>query len=179
MYVASSRELWLELEARFGESNSPMIYQFHREIGEVMQGNMTTTEYYTKLKRLWDEHMCLAPTPKCICTGCSCGINKAMADLIASNHLIQFLVGLNAVYDQSWSQILLLEPLPSVTKAYPMLLRMEKHMQKLGHTKDSCLKLHGVPDWYKDITEQRKKSRRRGRSFTALVSNDQVARVFE
>ncbi|KAL2235941.1 UNVERIFIED_CONTAM: Retrovirus-related Pol polyprotein from transposon RE1 [Sesamum indicum] len=37
MYVGSTRELWIEVEARFGESNSPMIYQLQREIGQVTQ----------------------------------------------------------------------------------------------------------------------------------------------
>ncbi|KAL2246225.1 UNVERIFIED_CONTAM: hypothetical protein Sindi_2890700 [Sesamum indicum] len=50
MYISSFSELWLELEARFGESNNPMIYELQREIGLVMQGNMSITEYYTKLK---------------------------------------------------------------------------------------------------------------------------------
>ncbi|XP_020546985.1 uncharacterized protein LOC110011335 [Sesamum indicum] len=103
MYVGSARELWIELEARYGESHNPMIYQLQREIREITQENMSVTEYYTKLKRLWDELMCLAPAPKCICTGCTCGVNKAMAEMSASNHLIQFLVGLNNVYDQARS----------------------------------------------------------------------------
>ncbi|KAL0337574.1 UNVERIFIED_CONTAM: hypothetical protein Scaly_2032500 [Sesamum calycinum] len=97
MYVGSSRELWLELEARFGESNNPMIYQLQREIGQVTQGNMSIIEYYTKLKKLWDE-------------------------------LCAWLPHLNA-HAQAHNQILLLQPLPSVTKAYSMLLRMEKQMQ--------------------------------------------------
>ncbi|KAL2232744.1 UNVERIFIED_CONTAM: hypothetical protein Sindi_1454400 [Sesamum indicum] len=154
MYVGSSRELWIELEARY--------------------------------------------------------VNKAMDEMNASNHLIQFLVGLNSVYDQARSQILLLEPLPTVTKAYSMLNRMEKqmqmnlgsvetnsgvafqvkgqgykkklitdkrhvvceHCQKTGHMKDSCFKLHGVPDWYKDMTDQRKKVAGRGRGYSAMVSGD-------
>ncbi|KAL2226676.1 uncharacterized protein LOC110011893 [Sesamum indicum] len=129
MYVGSSRELWIELEDRYGESNSPLIYQLQREIRQVTEGNMSVIEYYTKLKRLWDELMCLAPMPICICTNCTCRINKAMADMVASNQLIQFLVGLNSVYEQARSQILLLEPLPTVTKAYSMLIRMEKQIQ--------------------------------------------------
>ncbi|KAL2241477.1 UNVERIFIED_CONTAM: Retrovirus-related Pol polyprotein from transposon TNT 1-94 [Sesamum indicum] len=211
MYVSSSRELWLELEARFGESNSPMVYQLQREIGQVTQGNMSITEYYTKLKRLWDELTCLAPVPRCICTGCSCDINKAMAEMTASNQLIQFLVGLNTVYDQARSQILLLEPLPSVTKAYSMLIRMEKqmqmnmsglemnsgtafqvktqsfkkktmvdkrhlfcdHCQRTGHSKDTCFKIHGVPDWYKEMTDQRRKTGGRGRGFVAAATTEQ------
>ncbi|KAL2251770.1 UNVERIFIED_CONTAM: hypothetical protein Sindi_2299300 [Sesamum indicum] len=201
MYVSSTRELWLELEARFGESNSPMVYQLQREIGQVMQGNMSITEYYTKLKRLWDELTCLAPTPKCICARCTCGVNKAMMEMTASNQLIQFLVGLNTVYDQAKSQILLLEPLPSVTKAYSMLIRMEKQMQmnvsgiemnsgaafqvkthnsfkKKGFVDkrhlDSCFKLHGVPEWYKEITDQQRKSGGRGRGFAAAAASEQV-----
>ncbi|XP_020547422.1 uncharacterized protein LOC110011565 [Sesamum indicum] len=129
MYVASSRKLWLELEARFGESNKPMKYQLQREIGQVTQGNMSITEYNTKLKHLWDELLCLAPTPKCVCAGCTCDVNKALAEMTASNQLIQFLVGLNSVYEQARSQIPLLDPLPSVTKAFSMLIRIEKQMQ--------------------------------------------------
>ncbi|KAL2237747.1 UNVERIFIED_CONTAM: hypothetical protein Sindi_0966400 [Sesamum indicum] len=115
MYVTSSRELWLELEARFGDSNSMMVYQLQREIGQVTQGNLSITEYYTQLKRLWDELSCLAPSPKCVYAGCTCGINKAMADMSASNLLIQFLVGLSMVYDQARSQILFVG---SVTFSY-------------------------------------------------------------
>ncbi|KAL2247639.1 UNVERIFIED_CONTAM: hypothetical protein Sindi_2616200 [Sesamum indicum] len=215
MYVGSARELWVELEARYGESNSPLIYQLQREIGEVTQGNMSVTEYYTKLKRLWDELMCLAPMPKCVCTNCTCEVNKSMADMVASNQLIQFLVGLNSVYDQARSQILLLEPLPTVTKAYSMLIRMEKqmnlgsmennggaafqvkgqsykkkpvtdkrhmicdHCQKPGHTKDSCFKLHGIPDWYKEMGEQRRKVMGKGRGYNAMTSEDSSRRSVE
>ncbi|KAL2230839.1 UNVERIFIED_CONTAM: hypothetical protein Sindi_1678300, partial [Sesamum indicum] len=57
---------------------------------------------------------------------CTCNVNKAVDDLNASNHLMQFLVGLNLIYEQARSQILLLEQLPTVSKAYSMLLRMEK-----------------------------------------------------
>ncbi|KAL2235601.1 UNVERIFIED_CONTAM: Retrovirus-related Pol polyprotein from transposon RE2 [Sesamum indicum] len=210
-------QLWLELEARFGECNSPMVYQLQREIGQVTQGNITITEYYTKIKRLWDELMCLAPTPKCVCEGCTYGVNRAMVEMIASNQLIQFLIGLSAVYDQACSQILLLDPLPFVTKAYSMLLRMEKQLQmgvssmdsnngaayqvktlgnrkkvmidkrqlvcehchKSGHSRDTCFKLHGTPDWYKEMVELRKKSGGRGRGFSALISSESKGAVAE
>ena len=74
IYVDSSRDLWLEVETRFGESNSPAIYQIHREINTSLQGNLSTTQYYSKLKRLWDELTCLAPLP-----ACTCGATKTVA----------------------------------------------------------------------------------------------------
>ena len=69
MYVSSTRDLWMELEARYGESNGPSIYQLQRLIRFIVQGNKLVTNYYTKLKKLWDKLACLAPTPGCACVG--------------------------------------------------------------------------------------------------------------
>ncbi|KAL0316465.1 UNVERIFIED_CONTAM: Retrovirus-related Pol polyprotein from transposon RE2 [Sesamum radiatum] len=32
-----------------------------------------------------------------------------------------------------------------------------EHCAKSGHTKDKCFKIHGTPDWYKDLVEQKRK----------------------
>ncbi|KAL0445572.1 UNVERIFIED_CONTAM: hypothetical protein Slati_1685100 [Sesamum latifolium] len=32
-----------------------------------------------------------------------------------------------------------------------------EHCQKIGHNKDTCFKRHGVLDWYRDLTDQRRK----------------------
>lgn len=106
------------------ESNGPMIYQIQREIASVSQGNETISKYYTKLKKLWDELNCILPVPDC-----SCGLGKKMNDMNSLNRLIQFLMGLNDSYDQLRSQILVLEPLPIVNKAYSMALKVEKQRE--------------------------------------------------
>ncbi|KAK4393104.1 Retrovirus-related Pol polyprotein from transposon RE1 [Sesamum angolense] len=31
------------------------------------------------------------------------------------------------------------------------------HCERTGHTRETCFKLHGTPDWYKELNEQRKK----------------------
>ncbi|KAK4410271.1 hypothetical protein Sango_0100100 [Sesamum angolense] len=128
-YSVSSRALWVELEAWYGDqwySNGPMIYQIQHEIASSSQGNMSVTAYYTKIKKLWDELVCLVPTPKCECGRCTCNVNQKIDDQITSNQLAQFLMGLDDAFDHVCSQILLLEPLPQVTKAYSMTLRVEK-----------------------------------------------------
>ncbi|KAL0411929.1 UNVERIFIED_CONTAM: hypothetical protein Slati_3782600 [Sesamum latifolium] len=28
---------------------------------------------------------------------------------------------------------------------------------RVGHTKDTCFKIHGIPDWYKELSEKRKR----------------------
>ncbi|KAL0392756.1 UNVERIFIED_CONTAM: hypothetical protein Sradi_2498400 [Sesamum radiatum] len=111
LYPTLARDLWQELEARFGDSNGPMVYEFQREIASLTQGDLTMSSYYTKLKKLWDEmtHFTTIPT-------CSCGSSKALADLTASTQLMQFLMGLEDVYDHVGSQILLIDPLPSLER---------------------------------------------------------------
>ncbi|KAL0462232.1 UNVERIFIED_CONTAM: hypothetical protein Slati_0110800 [Sesamum latifolium] len=40
IYKTSSRDLWLELEARFGESNVPLLYEIQGEISSMTQADL-------------------------------------------------------------------------------------------------------------------------------------------
>ncbi|KAL0416852.1 UNVERIFIED_CONTAM: Retrovirus-related Pol polyprotein from transposon RE1 [Sesamum latifolium] len=124
LYTSTEKELWEQLEARFGESNGPLIYHIRREIASVSQGNLSISAYFGKIKKLWDELVCLAPAPVC-----SCGAAKAVVESLILEQLMQFLMGLNDSYDPIRNQILLMEPFPSVTKAYSMVLRVEKQRE--------------------------------------------------
>ncbi|KAL2232769.1 UNVERIFIED_CONTAM: Retrovirus-related Pol polyprotein from transposon RE1 [Sesamum indicum] len=212
LYASSARALWLELEARYGECDGPLLYKIQRGIGSMTQGNLSVTTYYTNLKQLWDELVCLMPPAMCTCGKCTCGCNKTKVDQTEANQLMQFLMGLNESYDNIRNQILVLDPLPHVNKAYSMVLRVERqrqvnlgftdagdsammsrnfgskenlgqryyvkrkgsmdrrnlfcnHCHKSGHNRDSCFKIHGIPDWYKDLNDQRKKSAAGGRAY--------------
>ena len=126
LYTNTTKELWDELGERFGECNGPLIYQIQREIASISQGTMSVSQYYTKLKKAWDELNCLMLVPNCSCRPCTCGNVKAVANILSNNQLLQFLMGLNESFDGIRSQILLLDLLPSVKKVYSMVLRIEK-----------------------------------------------------
>ncbi|PWA68650.1 hypothetical protein CTI12_AA306460 [Artemisia annua] len=68
LYAQSARDLWKELEERYGQSNGPLIYHVERELSKVSQGNSTVAAYFNKLKRFWDELHNLNGV-----SGCSCG----------------------------------------------------------------------------------------------------------
>ncbi|KAL2246497.1 UNVERIFIED_CONTAM: hypothetical protein Sindi_2502000 [Sesamum indicum] len=123
LYAASARDLWLELESRFGENSGPLLYQIQREIASISQENMSVAVYFTKLKRLWDELTSFNPLPSC-----NCGASK-MSERIASNELMQFMMGLSDIYDHVRNQVLLMDPLPTVGKAYSMVQRVEKQRE--------------------------------------------------
>ncbi|XP_060186369.1 uncharacterized protein LOC132615795 [Lycium barbarum] len=128
LYSKTAKEIWTELEERFGQSNGPQLYQLQKEISELAQGNSDIAGYYTKLKRLWDEldslDMCQHCTYECSCGGKSKTL-KSQQDA----RLIQFLMGLNDAYSGPRSSLLMLSPLPSVNHAYSLLIRDEKQRE--------------------------------------------------
>ncbi|KAL0337523.1 UNVERIFIED_CONTAM: Retrovirus-related Pol polyprotein from transposon RE1 [Sesamum calycinum] len=190
-----------------------------REITTLSQGNMSVVDYYTKLRKVWDELEVLMPTPQCTCNGCTCGLSKKVADLALFTQLMQFLMGLGEIFDHVRNQLLVMDPIPSVNRAYSMVQSVEKqrqvlmemtnseeniamqvragvrkevgfrgnqykrniidkrqqyctHCDRSGHTKDTCFKIHGTPDWYKDLVEQKRRDfGAQGRNFTACVED--------
>lgn len=101
-----------------------MIYILQREINSFCQESLTITMYHSQLKKKWDELECLAPTPHCTCHAA-----KQVSECDSRNKLMQFLMGLNDAYDSTRDQILLIDPMPMVSKAYSMILQMEKQKE--------------------------------------------------
>ncbi|XP_043809629.1 uncharacterized protein LOC122722589 [Manihot esculenta] len=127
IYTASARDLWLEITERFGECNGTMIYELRRKISLISQDNASASVYFTKLKGLWDELGSMETLPPC-----TCGASKAIDELNNRNRLMQFLMGLNDAYGTVRDQILGMDPLPSVNKAYSMVLKFESQKDILG-----------------------------------------------
>ncbi|KAK4407635.1 hypothetical protein Sango_0344500 [Sesamum angolense] len=132
----------------------------------MTQGNLSVTAYYTNMKQLWNELVCLMLSIMCTCGKCTCGSNKAKVEQIEAIQLIQFLTDLNESYDN----------IPSLRRGFDYRggsgpkNNMRKTGQvdkrnmicescnKSGYRKDTCFKLYGVPDWYKDLTDQKRKT---------------------
>lgn len=102
IFTNSAKQLWEEIHERYGQSNAPLLYDLHRSLTSIEQGNMSIAEYYAKLKRVWDELQVLDEIPTCKCgamDACSCGLLKKMLDADQLKKLIQFLARLNPEYD--------------------------------------------------------------------------------
>lgn len=52
LYTATAKDLWFEIEQRFGESNRPLLYQLKIEISSFSHVNMFVVVYFMKLKKL-------------------------------------------------------------------------------------------------------------------------------
>lgn len=73
---------------------------------------MNIGTYYTKLKGLWDEWDALCSIPTWA--------------FWAIKEVLKFLMGLDDAYDVVRGQILLINPLLAVTKAYLLIIQDEK-----------------------------------------------------
>ncbi|XP_070005559.1 uncharacterized protein LOC142163098 [Nicotiana tabacum] len=134
MYLNTAREVWSDINERFGQSNGSKYIQIHREISSTSQGSSDITTYFTRMRALWDElnSAYVGPT-------CSCG---ALLKFIEDQHLFQFLSGLNESYSTAKSSIMLMSPLPSISKAYSLLQhdqsQKENQAPNLGFSGDSA-----------------------------------------
>ncbi|KAL0285218.1 UNVERIFIED_CONTAM: hypothetical protein Scaly_2825300 [Sesamum calycinum] len=97
------------------------LYQYNKRtlVGiEARKGSLTISTYFSKLKKLWDELSSLVSVPSC-----SCGVSKEVTGLRVVDNLMQFLMGLNDHFDHVRNQILKMEPLLFIAKAYSMVLQ--------------------------------------------------------
>ncbi|XP_070017979.1 uncharacterized protein [Nicotiana sylvestris] len=89
-------------------------------------GSLDIASYFNKLKKLWDElrFMCTNHANTCICAA-----KPRLQKEEEENRLHQFLMGLNETYVGVRSNLLMMQPPPSLDTAYGILLQDEKQRQ--------------------------------------------------
>lgn len=48
VYMPSTRDIWLDLEVHFVQSNVPKLFNLRKEIAHLSQGSMSIFVYFTK-----------------------------------------------------------------------------------------------------------------------------------
>ncbi|KAB5544982.1 hypothetical protein DKX38_013094 [Salix brachista] len=128
LYVETPSEIWLDLQERFSQGNFSHHYQVQRSIVELQQNQDSIFTYYTKIKTLWDELKMSSPLIQCTCGGM-----KQLTNNEEKLRLSQFLMGLDDSYSAIRGQIMLMQPLPTVKKAYALLCEEEKQRGLVEH----------------------------------------------
>ncbi|XP_075087539.1 uncharacterized protein LOC142169564 [Nicotiana tabacum] len=120
LYASSAHRVWEDQKERFDKVNGSRVLFLHRKIHNLTQESMTIADYISKLRDLWDEFDTLMP-----CPGCPCPESKQYAQHFEAQRLLQFLTGLNDSYAQSRNQIMMMTPVPTINKAYSLLVDQE------------------------------------------------------
>ncbi|XP_048438263.1 uncharacterized protein LOC125476347 [Pyrus x bretschneideri] len=124
IHCKDARQMWLDLQERFSHVNIVQLFHIENEIHNCVHSNMTVSSYFTKLKSLWDERdtLCSIPT-------CHCEARNEITSYVETQKTMKFLMGLRDSYATVRSNTLLLDPLPTVNKAYALVLRHEKQVE--------------------------------------------------
>ncbi|KAJ0016769.1 hypothetical protein Pint_11302 [Pistacia integerrima] len=127
LWIDKAYDVWTDLHERFSHRDIFRISDLQEEIYSFKQGDKNVTDYFTKLKVLWDELMIFRPLPSCTCsTPCSCGILNTFKTYQNSDYVIRFLKGLNDSFSVVRSQTMLMDPLPSINKAFSLVVQQER-----------------------------------------------------
>ncbi|XP_070046341.1 uncharacterized protein [Nicotiana tomentosiformis] len=127
-YVTDAFELWRELEYRYDQTNGTKLYQIQKKISDLSQGGLDITGYHTKMKKLWEELNTLIVKSHCTCN-CTCGAKESMHKAEQDRRLIQFLMGLNETDTIVRDSILMMNPLPSIARAFSLLIQEERQRE--------------------------------------------------
>ncbi|XP_071695510.1 uncharacterized protein [Rutidosis leptorrhynchoides] len=133
-YAITSRDIWVDLEERFGKENASRAYELRRQITLVKQDSLSVSSYYTILRVVWDEIDVVNPRPVCSCNGCSCEIGKSLVAMRDKERLYDFRMGLNEEYNSIRSQILITKPIPTVSQAFH-LVNQDEQQKLIGNDK--------------------------------------------
>ena len=127
MYINNARDLWIDLKDRLSQGNAPRSFELGKEIVHLSQRSLSVSSYFTKFKTLWDEYANYQLFTIYTCT-CTCGSKPSQLSAHHKEHVFRFLMGLNDGYGHVISQILLIEPLPSLGKVCSLILQEEKRI---------------------------------------------------
>ncbi|PWA75600.1 hypothetical protein CTI12_AA240010 [Artemisia annua] len=197
---ASACETWIQLETRFSLSNGSRKYKLSKECFEIQQQGSTVSEYYTRMKCVWEELDSMLMLPRLVT------ITPEMSNFLSAvekqkeeQRLFQFLNGLDDCYGAQRSQLLLLNPLPSVENACAVIQQEEsqKDVFKGGapfvesaalfskqenkgmcsicgykwHPPDKCWEKVGYPVWHHKYKQPQNKLNAQNKKVGSNVGN--------
>ncbi|XP_072058054.1 uncharacterized protein [Arachis hypogaea] len=170
IYAGSAALLWQDLETRFSQSNAPCIFELKRSLMFLTQGSLSVSQYFTKLKILWEELNTFKPL-----VSCSYGDVKSIqafldhmddhgcpnVKIVYSVMLIRkvFFLVLQEEKQRAFtspSQHMAFAAKQSLRPTVPSGPKVKgrkdrplcAHCGLLGHTEDKCYCLHGYPPGY-------------------------------
>ncbi|XP_021762911.1 uncharacterized protein LOC110727641 [Chenopodium quinoa] len=110
IFFSTTYEIWKDLEDKYSVISGPKIYSLQQTLNQLEQGSFSIAEFFTKIKGIWDQISVANPIPQ-------------------DERLIQFLMKLDPKHAGVRTNILMMNPLPSMSVAYNLLIQDERQMQ--------------------------------------------------
>ena len=67
LFSSIARDVWVQLGRRFGEVDGTKLFRVQRDLCLISQNNLSVADYFTQIKKLWDDYNGLISIPHCNC----------------------------------------------------------------------------------------------------------------
>nr|GEW31840.1 ribonuclease H-like domain-containing protein [Tanacetum cinerariifolium] len=114
--------VWDELQETYDKMDGYVIFNIVQKINYLKQGELFVPEYCHSLNSLWREFDIISLLPACTCA--------SYEGVLKHNQLVrimQFLVGLNDVYQPTRSNLLAKDPFPDIKETFAVISSEETH----------------------------------------------------
>lgn len=132
LFFKTAREIWLDLEDRFGYASMTQIFSLEQQLVDANQGSKSVSDFFTEMKTLWDAMSDVSPLPCCTCNKCTCNVTQKVIQMDQDRRLLQFMMKLSDRFANVRANILMQQPLPSLSNAFRMFSQEERH-QEISH----------------------------------------------
>lgn len=145
LYIESVVTTWKKLKHRFAQADSVRIADLQLEIYLLKQESLSATDFFTQLTVLWEELENLSPIPLCTCpVKCTCDLSRCIEQSKERDFIMRFLTGLNENFAPCKSQILMMEPMPTVDCAFSMVVQFERQNHLLPKNDEEQVMINAV-----------------------------------
>ena len=164
-------DVWNDLKTRYSQGDLSRIFDLQLEASSLNQNDLSVTDYFTKLRIIWDELDNFRPNPICLCQHKpSCSLASVISQRKCEDQAMQFLRGLNDQFSNIRSHVLLMEPIPPISKIFSLVAQQERQLAsnflltninhisvnrnsvkcsfcgRLGHAENVCYRKVGFPN---------------------------------
>ncbi|KAG7647075.1 putative retrotransposon Copia-like protein [Arabidopsis thaliana] len=128
-FSETAHKAWEDLRVEFVPSVDFKIYELRQRLAVLRQDGDSVGRYFAKFMRAWVELLEYDPVlPEC----CDCEIAKRAKEAREKDQRYAFLMGLDNGLSNVRTQIMLMNPLPSLHQAFVMLDQAESMMKSTG-----------------------------------------------
>ncbi|XP_047165498.1 uncharacterized protein LOC124834764 isoform X2 [Vigna umbellata] len=148
-------DIWNDLKNRFAQGDLARISTLQMEAATMSQGELSVTEFFTKLRVIWDELDNFRLDPVCICQHkCSCTVSLILSQRKHEDRAMQLLRDFFSLVIQQERQLVTDHvTTPVKTNSFSNLSSSPNgstlvtctYCNRVGHQENTCFKKHGFP----------------------------------
>ena len=113
------------------------------------------------MRTLWENLNSHRPMPHCTCPHpCRCAAMREARNFHIEDQIIQFLTGMNDKFAVIKTQVLMMDPLPSINRVYALIIQEESNNNSVASSVDEQISLVNASD-------SRNRSQGRGRGYSS------------